>query len=50
MGKRSIQTLIYGFLINDKDMPDTFLRIGRLTLAQPDRPNIHSDYGHPGVM
>ena len=50
LGRRGIQTLLYGFLINDKDMPDTFLRIVRLALAQPDRPNILSDYGHPDVM
>lgn len=50
LGRRGIQTLIYGFLIDDKDMPDTFLRIVRLALAQPDKPNILSDYGHPDVM
>lgn len=50
LGRRGIQTLIYGFLINDKDMPDTFLRIVRLALAQPHRADILSDYGHPDVM
>lgn len=50
LGRRGIQMLLYGFLISDKDMPDTFLRIVRLALAQPDRPNIFSDYGHPDVM
>lgn len=50
LGRRGIQTLIYGFLSAAPDMPDTFLRIVRLALAQPQRRNILSDYGHPDIM
>lgn len=50
LGRRGIQTLMYGFLSAGKDMPDTFLRIVRLALAQPHRSDILGDYGHPDVM
>lgn len=50
IGKRGIQTLIYGFLSAAPEMPDTFLRIVHLALAQPNQRNILTDYGHPDVM
>ena len=50
IGRRGTLKLLYGFLSAAPDMPDTFLRIVRLALAQPRRADILSDYGHFDVM
>lgn len=50
IGRRGTLKLLYGFLSAAPEMPDTFLRIVRLALAQPKRADILSDYGHFDVM
>lgn len=50
IGRRGTLKLLYGFLSAAPEMPDTFLRIVRLALAQSGRRDILSDYGHYDVM
>ncbi|MDO4795462.1 MAG: TIGR03915 family putative DNA repair protein [Brachymonas sp.] len=50
IGRRGTVKLLYGFLSAAPEMPDTFLRIVRLALAQPQRADILIDYGHFDVM
>lgn len=50
IGRRGMRRLLYGFLSAMPEMPDTFLRIVQLVLAQPGCSAILSDYGHFDVM